>query len=70
MHFVTYSWQWDQICQLLLKKFFYISYGLVYDQLTLNLVTYYWQWNKMGQLFVNKFFDISYRLGDIEYYRV
>ena len=34
LDFVTYSWQWDQICQLLLKKFFYISYGLVCDEMT------------------------------------
>ena len=34
LNLVTYSWQWDKMCQVLLKKFFYISYGLVCDKMT------------------------------------
>ena len=65
LDFVTYSWQWGQMFQLLLKKFFYISYGFVCDemnQLALDFVTYSWQWDQMCQLLLKNFFYISYGL--------
>ena len=71
LDFLTYSWQWDQMCQLLLKKFFislmdsFVTKWLICDkmnQLTLDFVTYSWQWDQMCQLLLKNFFYISYGL--------
>ena len=53
LDFVTYSWQWGQMFQLLLKKFFYISYGFVCDEMT-----HLWRNEPINTRFCNIFLTV------------